>query len=264
MHDLPLLTTLTLGLSVALVLGYASQRLGLSPILGYLLAGVLAGPFTPGPVADADAAAQLAELGVVLLMFGVGLHFHPKDLLAVKGIAVPGAVAQSAVATALGAGVAVLAGWDVGAGIIVGLAISVASTVVLVRALEDSNSLDSPVGHIAIGWLIVEDLFTVLVLVALPLFVTAGANGDVGTLVPALGMALFSRARYLTERAQLERIGVTEACYEEAEAAAGLAELLLRAEGAPEHRVRSEVIQIRAAISLGPHRPADEGPGRRG
>ncbi|MDP2311307.1 MAG: cation:proton antiporter [Pseudomonadota bacterium] len=196
MHDLSLVFTLTIGLTAALALGYASQRAGLSPILGYLLAGVVAGPFTPGPVADARIAAQLAEVGVVLLMFGVGLHFHPKDLLAVRGIAVPGAVAQSAVATALGAAVAWASGWNLVGGLVLGTAISVASTVVLIRGLEEEGLLDTSAGRIAVGWLIVEDLFTVLVLVVLPVLVSALATGAAGpgAFLSAIGLAVLKLA----------------------------------------------------------------------
>ncbi len=196
MHDLSLVFTLTIGLTAALVLGYVAQRLRLSPILGYLLAGVFAGPFTPGPVADAHIAAQLAELGVVLLMFGVGLHFHPKDLLAVRGIAIPGAIAQSLAATVLGAAVAWLAGWSLVGGLVLGMAIAVASTVVLIRALEEAGILDTPAGSIAVGWLIVEDIFTVLVLVILPVLVSALATGSAGpgVFVGALGLALVKLA----------------------------------------------------------------------
>ncbi len=141
MHEYGLILTLAVGFSVALVLGYATQRLGLSPILGYLLAGFICGPNTPGFVADAALAGQLAEVGVILLMFGVGLHFHLKDLLAVKSIAIPGAVGQSLVATALGTAVAVGFGWSVCAGLVLGIAISVASTVVLMRVLVDNGML---------------------------------------------------------------------------------------------------------------------------
>lgn len=192
MHDLSLVFTLTIALTAALFLGYAAQRLRLSPILGYLLAGVVAGPFTPGPVADPAIAAQLAEVGVVLLMFGVGLHFHPRDLLAVRGIAVPGAVAQSLVATLLGAGIAVAAGWSVVGGLVLGLAVAVASTVVLVRGLEEAQLLDAPAGRIAVGWLIVEDLLTVLVLVMLPVLVTSLTTGEAGPMafIATMGIAL--------------------------------------------------------------------------
>jgi CPA2 family monovalent cation:H+ antiporter-2 len=168
MHDYDLILTLTGGLSAALILGYLTQRLGLSPIAGYLIAGTLVGPHTPGFVADAALAEQLAEIGVILLMFGVGLQFHVEELLAVRRVAIPGAVAQTAVATGLGALVARGAGWDWSAGIVFGLALGVASTVVLIRVLADHNDLHTRGGHIAVGWLVVEDLFTVLALVLLP------------------------------------------------------------------------------------------------
>ena len=168
MHEYTLILTLTGGLAAALVLGYITHRLGLSPIVGYLLAGTLVGPHTPGFVADMALAEELAEIGVILLMFGVGLQFHIGELLAVRGVAIPGAVAQSAVATALGALLAHASGWSWSAGVIFGLALSVASTVVLVRILSDNNDLHTQAGHIAVGWLVVEDLFTVAALVVLP------------------------------------------------------------------------------------------------
>jgi CPA2 family monovalent cation:H+ antiporter-2 len=168
MHNLDLILTLTAGLASALVLGYITQRIGLSPIVGYLLAGIAIGRHTPGFVADRHLAEQLAEVGVVLLMFGVGLQFHVKELLAVRRIAVPGAIGQSIVATVLGTLAALCFGWGWVAGLVFGLAISVASTVVLVRILSDNNDLHTPTGHIAVGWLVVEDLFTVVVLVLLP------------------------------------------------------------------------------------------------
>src|SRR5688500_15056004 len=173
MHSFDLILTLTAGLTAALVLGYITQRLSLSPIVGYLLAGIVVGPATPGFVADKDLANQMAEIGVILLMFGVGLHFHVKDLLAVRRVAIPGALVQSFVATILGCLVGVSFGWTWAAGIVFGLAISVASTVVLLRVLADNNDLHTPAGHIAVGWLIVEDLFTVLVLVLLPVMFQA-------------------------------------------------------------------------------------------
>jgi len=177
MHDYDLILTLTGGLSAALVLGYITQRIGLSPIVGYLLAGTLVGPHTPGFVADASLAEQLAEIGVILLMFGVGLQFHLDELLAVRRVAVPGAIAQSAVATVLGALAARAVGWDWPAGLIFGMALAVASTVVLVRVLADNNDLHTQAGHIAVGWLVVEDLFTVVALVLLPaLFGAADAT----------------------------------------------------------------------------------------
>jgi CPA2 family monovalent cation:H+ antiporter-2 len=143
----------------------------LSPIVGYLAGGIALGPFTPGPIGHEGVAAQLAELGVILLMFGVGVHFSVRDLLAVKWIAVPGALAQSLIATAITIGVALAWGWNWRGGLVLGLAVSVASTVVLVRALMDRQTLETREGRIAVGWLIVEDLFSVLVLVLLPLMV---------------------------------------------------------------------------------------------
>jgi CPA2 family monovalent cation:H+ antiporter-2 len=175
MHTYDLILTLTGGLSAALVFGYITQRLGLSPIVGYLLAGLLVGPHTPGFVADAALAEQFAEIGVILLMFGVGLQFHVEELLAVRRIAIPGAIAQSAVATVLGALLGRALGWDWGAGIVFGIALSVASTVVLARVLADNNDLHTQSGHVAVGWLVVEDLFTVIALVLLPAFFGAGA-----------------------------------------------------------------------------------------
>lgn len=166
-HDTALIAMIAAGLGLAFVLGLAATRLRLPPLVGYLLAGVALGPFTPGFVADAGLAQQLAEIGVILLMFGVGIHFSVGDLLAVRRIALPGAAVQIALATALGAAVAHLWGWSWGSGIVFGLCLSVASTVVLLRALEDRGLLDSIDGRIAIGWLVVEDLVTVLVLVLL-------------------------------------------------------------------------------------------------
>jgi CPA2 family monovalent cation:H+ antiporter-2 len=178
MHNYDLILTLTGGLSAALVLGYITQRLGLSPIVGYLLAGTLVGPHTPGFVADTTLAEQLAEIGVILLMFGVGLQFHVEELLAVRRVAVPGAIAQSAAATVLGALLGVALGWGWGSGIVFGMALSVASTVVLVRVLADNNDLHTQAGHIAVGWLVVEDLFTVIALVLLPAFFAAGSDSS--------------------------------------------------------------------------------------
>ena len=168
LHSVPLITTIATALGLALVLGVLAARLKLPALVGYLLAGVLIGPFTPGFVADTEIAGELAEIGVMLLMFGVGLHFSLDDLLEVRKIALPGAVLQIAVATALGAGVAAAWGWGLGAALVFGLALSVASTVVLLRALEASGELESMNGRIAVGWLIVEDLAMVLVLVLLP------------------------------------------------------------------------------------------------
>src|SRR5262249_49396026 len=150
-NNLDLILTLTGGLTAALALGYAMHRVGLSPIVGYLLAGIVVGPNTPGFVADHEIAEQLAEVGVILLMFGVGLHFQLNDLLAVRRIAVPGAIAQSLVATTLGAVTAWAFGWGWMSGMVYGLALSVASTVVLTRVLVDNNDLHTPTGHIAVG-----------------------------------------------------------------------------------------------------------------
>src|SRR5678816_819553 len=168
MHDFDLILTLTAGLAAALVLGYITQRLSLSPIVGYLLAGIAVGPATPGFVANKHLADQMAEIGVILLMFIVGLHFHVKDLLAVRRVAVPGAVGQSLVATILGCVVGLGFGWTWQTGIVFGLSISVASSVVMLRVLADNNDLHTPTGRIAVGWLVVEALFAVLVLVLLP------------------------------------------------------------------------------------------------
>jgi CPA2 family monovalent cation:H+ antiporter-2 len=167
-HSVTLITTLAAALGFALLFGFVAARLRLPPLVGYLIAGVLIGPATPGFVANQELSQQLAEIGVILLMFGVGLHFSLRDLLAVKKIALPGAVLQIVVATALGMLVARLWGWNSGAGIVFGLTLSVASTVVLLRALEDRGLLDSVNGRIAVGWLVVEDLAMVIVLVLLP------------------------------------------------------------------------------------------------
>lgn len=178
-HSLTLITTVAASLGVALILGLIAQRLKLPALVGYLVAGVLLGPATPGFVADAELSSQLAEIGVILLMFGVGLHFSLDDLLAVRRIALPGAIVQIAVATALGAITASLWGWGPGAGLVFGLALSVASTVVLIKALEQRGVLHSVNGRIAVGWLIVEDLAMVLVLVLLPpLAGWLGSNSD--------------------------------------------------------------------------------------
>lgn len=167
-HDTPLIATLVGAFVLAFVLGAIAQRLKLSPLVGYLLAGVLVGPFTPGFVADEHLALELAEIGVILLMFGVGLHFSLSDLLSVRAIAIPGAVVQIAVATLMGMGLAWAMGWGLGAGIVFGIALSVASTVVLLRALQERRMVESEQGRIAVGWLIVEDLAMVLALVLLP------------------------------------------------------------------------------------------------
>lgn len=167
-HETSLIATIAVSLAFAFIGGFIALGLRLPPLIGYLLAGVAVGPFTPGFVADAEVAPQLAEIGVILLMFGVGTHFSLQDLWAVRKIALPGAAAQIVVATALGLSVSAVWGWTFGAGLVFGLALSVASTVVLLRALESRNRLTSEEGRIAIGWLIVEDLFMILALVALP------------------------------------------------------------------------------------------------
>jgi CPA2 family monovalent cation:H+ antiporter-2 len=188
-HHTPLIGTIVVALVVAFLLGAVAHRLRVSPIAGYLLAGVIVGPFTPGFVADTNLASELAEIGVILLMFGVGLHFSLRDLLSVRNIAVPGAVAQIAVATAMGMGLAGVLGWGLLAGFVFGLALSVASTVVLLRALESRNLLHTDRGRIAVGWLIVEDLATVLALVLLPALAmtVAGSDGAGASLPVALG-----------------------------------------------------------------------------
>ncbi|HEX5368546.1 MAG TPA: cation:proton antiporter [Dehalococcoidia bacterium] len=172
-----LIVTLVFAFVAAFAGGMIAVRLGLPPILGYVLAGVVIGPYTPGGHADATLATQLAEVGVILLMFGVGLHFSLQELFDVSNIAVPGAVVQSAAATLLAFAVSETWGWSLTEGLIFGLSLSVASTIVLLQALEDRNLLDSHPGHVAVGWLIVEDLFTVVILVLLPVFSGSGADG---------------------------------------------------------------------------------------
>lgn len=182
MHDINLLLMLAGGFIAALSLGYFTNRLGLSPIAGYLVAGVLVGPHTPGFVADESLASQLSEMGVILLMFGVGLHFHWKDLHSVGKVAIAGAICQSAIATGLGALMAHALGWSWAGGLVLGLALSVASTVVLIRVLGQYGQLHSATGRIAVGWLVVEDIFTVLLLVLLPVLFGNG-GGQAGTAI---------------------------------------------------------------------------------
>src|SRR6476469_5425345 len=176
-HDTPLIATIVAGLGLAFVFGTIAQRLKIPPLVGYLLAGVAVGPFTPGYVADQALATELAELGIILLMFGVGLHFSLKDLLSVKAIAIPGAVFQIAVATLMGLGLAMLMKWKVSEGLVFGLALSVASTVVLLRALQERRLMETGRGRIAVGWLIVEDLAMVLALVLIPAAASIGGAG---------------------------------------------------------------------------------------
>ncbi|MFZ5784404.1 MAG: YbaL family putative K(+) efflux transporter [Pseudomonadota bacterium] len=178
-HQTPLIETIAAGLMLAFVLGLIANRLRLQPLVGYLLAGVLVGPYTPGFTADRALAGELAEIGVILLMFGVGLHFSLKDLMSVARIAVPGAVGQIAVATLMGMGLAWILGWPPLAGVVFGLSLSVASTVVLIRALQDRHILETQRGRIAVGWLVVEDLAMVLALVLLPALATITASDNV-------------------------------------------------------------------------------------
>lgn len=203
-HDIDLLLTVAAGLGLAFVFGLAAARFHLPTILGYLLAGVVVGPFTPGFVADGGLASQLAEIGVILLMFGVGLHFSLDDLMEVRRIAIPGALVQIAAATGLGALVSVLWGWSWGSGIVFGLSLSVASTVVLLRALEDRGILDSMDGRVAVGWLIVEDLVTVVALVLLPAVASgmgggaSGASaGSTASIGAVLGLTALKLAAFL-------------------------------------------------------------------
>ncbi|MBN8459832.1 MAG: cation:proton antiporter [Verrucomicrobia bacterium] len=200
MHDLPLISTIAAAFTAAWLLGLLTQRLRLSPIVGYLLAGVLIGPHTPGFVGDVHLAQQLAEVGVILLMFGVGLHFHLKDLLAVKNVAIPGAVGQSFIATVAAMLVFSAFGMPLKTGAVLGMAMAVASTVVLMRVLMDADVLGSRQGHVAVGWLIVEDIFTVIVLVLIPVLgaeaENAGSEATPGTgaFWLTLGTALFKLA----------------------------------------------------------------------
>jgi CPA2 family monovalent cation:H+ antiporter-2 len=182
-HETGLVLTLAGGFGAALLFGYLTQRLGLSPIVGYLLAGVLVGPNTPGFIADPQIAEQLAEIGIILLMFGVGLQFHLEELLAVRHVAIPGAIAQSSIATILGAIAAHAFGWPWPAAIVFGLSLSVASTVVLVRVLSDRRQLHTQAGHIAVGWLVVQDVLTVIVLVLLPALKSGSTPGALATTV---------------------------------------------------------------------------------
>jgi CPA2 family monovalent cation:H+ antiporter-2 len=199
MHELPLITTIAAAFAAAWIFGIITQWLRLSPIVGYLLAGIAIGPHTPGFVGDTQLAAQLAEIGVMLLMFGVGLHFHLGDLLAVRKVALPGAIAQSAVATLLGVVVALAFGWPVKSGLVLGMAIAVASTVVLLRVLMDNRLLDTPHGHVAVGWLIVEDLFTVVVLVLIPaLGADSASQGNGRGLVLSLLLAVGKVIAFVT------------------------------------------------------------------
>ena len=201
-HNVSLITTIAAGFGVALILGFIAERIKLPALVGYLVAGIIIGPATPGFVADAHIASQLSEIGVMLLMFGVGLHFALSDLLAVKRIAVPGAVVQMGLATALGMAMAWWWGWSWGSGLIFGLSLSCASTVVLLKALEGRGVLESMNGRIAVGWLVVEDLATVLVLVLLPPLASvlggADANAvEIGTLWATIGWTLLQVGAFI-------------------------------------------------------------------
>ena len=189
-HSTPLIAAIVIGLGLAFVLGTVAQRLRLPPLVGYLLAGVVVGPFTPGFVADGGLTLQLADIGVILLMFGVGLQFHAEDLWAVKGIVIPGATLQMAVVAGLGTLAGLAMGWPWGQGLVFGLCLSVASTVVVMRALTDRRLTESRRGRTAIGWLVMQDLLTVLVLVVLPPIAAALKGGDIqmGALARDLGL----------------------------------------------------------------------------
>src|SRR5205809_845420 len=193
----PLVSTIVVGLVLAFAFGAIAHRLKASPLVGYLLAGIAIGPFTPGFIADQSIANELSEIGIILLMFGVGLQFSMHELLSVRAIAVPGAIAQITVATALGVGLAKLLGWSLGAGLVFGVALSVASTVVVLRTLQERRLLDTERGRIAVGWLVVEDLAMVLVLVFLPALAdlttgTAGVNLSLIALPLAITLGKFA------------------------------------------------------------------------
>jgi len=197
-HGLTLITTIVAGLGLAMITGFVAARIGLPPLVGYLLAGILIGPATPGFVADLELTQQLAEVGIMLMMFGVGLHFSLDDLASVRRIAIPGALVQSGVATALGTGIAMTWGWNLGAALIFGLSLSVASTVVLLRALEARGLVSSVNGRIAVGWLVVEDLLIVVALVMLPALAASfgGSATDGGSLWASLGWTLTKLAAF--------------------------------------------------------------------
>ncbi len=205
MHtETPLIALIAEGLVLAFVCGFVATRLRLSPIIGYLVAGIIMGPYTPGFTGDSHLAGELAEIGVILLMFGVGMHFSIADLWAMRTVSVPGAIAQILAATALGIGVTHFWGWSLSAGLVFGLALSVASTVVMLRTLQDYNALDTPDGKITIGWTIVEDVVMVMTLVLLPAFFGPSAGGtdepahaEEGPIWLSLGMALGKVALFI-------------------------------------------------------------------
>jgi CPA2 family monovalent cation:H+ antiporter-2 len=198
LHDAPLISMLTLGLGLAFVMGMVAVRLKLSPLVGYLVAGVIVGPFTPGFVADSHLAAELAEVGVILLMFGVGLHFSPKDLLSVRAIAVPVTLLQMFVTTAVGTGLGVMLGFPIEGGIVFGLALSVASTVVALRALQDRRLVETDRGKLAVGWLVVEDLAMVVAMVLLPTWAHIRGQVQGGEAITALQLTDIGWAVALT------------------------------------------------------------------
>ena len=201
-HDVTLIATFAVGFVLAFAFGYIANRFRLPPLVGYLIAGVVIGVFAPDLVANAEIAGQLAEIGVILLMFGVGLHFSVADLMAVRRVAIPGAVAQIVVATAVGTAMAMLWGWTLGAGIVLGLCLSVASTVVLLKALEERNAVKTTNGRIAVGWLIVEDLAMVLVLVLLPALAEA-----LGGKVPGAGHGAGDHGLFVSLGITLLKVG---------------------------------------------------------
>jgi CPA2 family monovalent cation:H+ antiporter-2 len=285
-HDVSLVSTIAMGLGLALVLGYAASRLGVPSLVGYLLAGIVVGPHTPGFVGDVGLAGQLAEIGVMLMMFGVGLHFSIDDLLSVRRIALPGALVQIAVATALGAGLAALWGWSFGAALLLGLSLSVASTVVLLRALEARGELNTLDGRIAVGWLVVEDVFMVLALVLLPPLApllgapaaeSADGSGPLGPLVALtlgkvlafvalmvlVGRRLFPKLLWLIARSgsrELFTLGVISAAVGIAYGAAQLFDVsfalgaffagMMMRESALSHRAAEESLPLRDAFSV--------------
>jgi CPA2 family monovalent cation:H+ antiporter-2 len=204
-HAPPLIATIVLGIGLAFVFGTIANRLRVSPLVGYLLAGVAVGPSTPGFVADENLALQLAEIGVILLMFGVGLHFSMKDLASIRAIVIPGALLQVAASSLCGFGMAVLAGWPGGTALVFGIALSVASTVVLTRALHERRLMDTERGHVAVGWLVVQDLLMILVLVMLPAVAavigqeagTAGSGIDIGELAGSIALTIAKVAGFI-------------------------------------------------------------------
>ena len=206
MHDAPpLIATIVLGIGLAFIFGTIANRLRVSPLVGYLLAGVAVGPFTPGFVADQGLALQLAEIGVILLMFGVGLHFSTKDLMSVRAVVIPGALLQVAVSSVVGIGLARLVGWSGSTGLVFGIALSVASTVVLTRALQERRLMDTERGHLAVGWLVVQDVLMILALVLLPPVSAAigdqpgnsGAGLDLGDLAASLAITVAKVAGFI-------------------------------------------------------------------